>query len=116
MEMVKMSEEETKPKTTPEPDIDELIDEELEEYSDEELDQLAKQLKEEEERRKRELEEFARRVSLAEILECVEKIKKFVEVYKESIRTIGLVEQTSGEKPVDPSQALLRQLFGGKLF
>jgi len=104
--------EEVKPKVEEvEPSTDDIF-EELEQEEIEELNKIAEETAKEVQKRKEELQQFAQQVTLAEIVECMEKIKKFIELYKEAVRTSEYLRDLFADEKEDPSKAFIRMFMG----
>jgi predicted DNA-binding protein (UPF0278 family) len=88
------------------------IFEELEEEEQRELDKIAEEAIKEAQKKKQELEEFAKNVTLAEIVECMEKIKKFLDLYREAMRTSEVLRDMLADEKEDPSRAFLKMFMG----
>jgi len=98
-----------------EPETFDDIAEELEEEEVEEMNKLAMEIAEQEKKKKEELIQFARETSLVDIIECIEKIKRFIEVQQEARDTIDELISLMGMEEAENQNPMIKALMRGLL-
>lgn len=104
-----MPEEKTEPET-----FDDIA-EELEQEEIEEMNKLAEELAKQEQKRREELLQFARETSLVDVIECIEKIKKFIEVQQEARDVVDELVSLMGLEEAEGQNPMLKALLRGFL-
>jgi len=107
--------EDEKIKNPVEDDFIEDLEEEFEKQEMEELEQLAKEVAEEEKKRQEELRKLAAEITLADVIECIEKIRRYIEVSREATITLQQLMAMYGDSAEDEKTRLMK-MFLGKMF